>query len=138
VGRGRHIGSGAGDGRVASRFSRRSQGAEGARRRRPGAGADPASRRGRKRTIDQDPTLVPDLEKLIEPTTREDPESPLPWTCKSVRRLATELTDKGHRTSHRMVAALLPQLGRSSPTPGQAGPGKSRTVSVRESEKSSR
>jgi transposase len=73
--------------------------------RRPGG--------GRKRTIDQDPTLVTDLEKLIEPTTRGDPESPLRWTCKSVRRLATELTGQGHRTSHRMVAALLPQLGYS-------------------------
>jgi transposase len=73
--------------------------------RRPGG--------GRKRTIDQDPTLVTDLEKLIEPTTRGDPESPLRWTCKSVRRLATELTGQGHHTSHRMVAALLLQLGYS-------------------------
>jgi hypothetical protein len=73
--------------------------------RRPGA--------GRKRTIDQDPTLVADLEKLIEPVTRGDPQSPLRWTCKSVRRLAAELTRQGHRTSHRMVAALLPQLGYS-------------------------
>src|SRR2546425_2377389 len=73
--------------------------------RRPGG--------GRKRTIDQDPTLVADLEKLIEPTTRGDPQSPLRWTCKSVRRLATELTREGHRTSHRMVAALLQQLGYS-------------------------
>src|SRR6266446_5014320 len=73
--------------------------------RRPGG--------GRKRTIDQDPTLVRDLEQLIEPTTRGDPESPLRWTCKSVRRLATELTHQGHRTSHRMVAVLLRQQGYS-------------------------
>ncbi|HSF22522.1 MAG TPA: ISAzo13 family transposase [Burkholderiales bacterium] len=73
--------------------------------RRPGG--------GRKRRIDQDPTLMTDLEKLIEPTTRGDPESPLRWTCKSVRRLAAELTRQGHRTSHRMVAALLQQLGYS-------------------------
>ena len=51
-----------------------------------------------------------DLEKLIEPTARGDPESPLRWTCKSVRRLAAELTRQGHRTSHRMVAELLHQL----------------------------
>src|SRR5437867_6805236 len=73
--------------------------------RRPGG--------GRKRTIDQDPTLLTDLETLIEPTTRGDPESPLRWTCKSVRRLATELTRQGHRTSHRMVAVLLRQQGYS-------------------------
>src|SRR5881296_1268938 len=76
-----------------------------ARIRRPGG--------GRKRTIERDPTLVADLEKLIEPTTRGDPQSPLRWTCKSVRRLAAELTREGHRTSHRMVAALLQQLGYS-------------------------
>jgi hypothetical protein len=57
--------------------------------------------------------LVTDLEKLIEPTTRGDPQSPLRWTCKSVRRLAAELTRQGHRTSHRMVAALLQRLGYS-------------------------
>ncbi len=73
--------------------------------RRPGG--------GRKRTVDQDPTLVTDLERLIEPATRGDPQSPLRWTCKSVRRLAAELTRQGHRTSHRMVAALLQQLGYS-------------------------
>jgi DDE family transposase len=74
----------------------------GARIRRPGG--------GRKRTVEQDPTLIADLEKLIEPTARGDPESPLRWTCKSVRRLAAELTRQGHHTSHRMVAELLHQL----------------------------
>ena len=43
---------------------------------------------GRKKTIDKDPTLKNDLEQLVEPVTRGDPESPLRWTCKSVRRLA--------------------------------------------------
>ena len=46
--------------------------------RRPGAGRKPA--------ICKDPTLLADLEALVEPTTRGDPESPLRWTCKSVRR----------------------------------------------------
>ena len=55
------------------------------RMRRPGA--------GRKRTAAQDPTLLGDLETLVEPTTRGDPQSPLGWTCKSVRRLAIELHD---------------------------------------------
>jgi hypothetical protein len=48
-----------------------------------------------------------DLEKLVEPTTRGDPESPLRWTCKSVRRLAEELRGMGHRVSHTLVAELL-------------------------------
>jgi len=77
----------------------------GGRIRRPGG--------GRKRTVEQDATLLADLETMIEPTARGDPESPLRWTCKSVRRLAAELTRQGHRTSHRMVAELLHQLGYS-------------------------
>jgi transposase len=62
---------------------------------------------GRKRTVDEDPKLLLDLEKLIEPTTRGDPQAPLRWTCKSVRVLARELNRMGHKTSHRMVAELL-------------------------------
>jgi hypothetical protein len=45
--------------------------------------------------------------------TRGDPESPLRWTCKSVRKLAEELRNLGHATSHRLVAALLHELGYS-------------------------
>src|SRR3990172_1705300 len=47
---------------------------------------------GRPRTVDRDATLRSDLEALIEPTSRGDPESPLRWTCKSIRRLADYLT----------------------------------------------
>lgn len=68
---------------------------------------------GRKRTTAVDATLVTDLEALVEPTTRGDPESPLRWTCKSVRKLAAELRGMGHTTSHRMVAELLHTLGYS-------------------------
>lgn len=68
---------------------------------------------GRKRTVDQDPTLKQDLESLIEPVSRGDPESPLRWTCKSVRRLADELHRKGHKVSHKLVAELLHQMGYS-------------------------
>jgi transposase len=68
---------------------------------------------GRKKTIHKDPTLEKDLEMLIEPVTRGDPESSLRWTCKSVRKLAEELTRMGHTTSHRMVAELLKAMGYS-------------------------
>jgi Rhodopirellula transposase DDE domain len=73
--------------------------------RRPGG--------GRKRTVQTDRTLQDDLERLIDPVTRGDPESPLRWTCKSVRKLAEELRRLGHATSHRMVAELLHDLGYS-------------------------
>jgi len=65
---------------------------------------------GRKPTVEKDPALKAELEQLIEPVTRGDPESALRWTCKSVRRLAEELNRLGHRTSHRMVAALLHEM----------------------------
>jgi Rhodopirellula transposase DDE domain len=65
---------------------------------------------GRKRTSDTDPTLRADLERLVDPMTRGDPESPLRWTCKSVRKLAEELRQTGHRVSHRLVAELLHDL----------------------------
>ena len=78
---------------------------EGGRIRRPGG--------GRKRTVDRDPTLRRDLEALIEPVSLGDPESPLRWTTKSVRRLAVELGRTGHRVSYRIVAELLHELGYS-------------------------
>jgi hypothetical protein len=65
---------------------------------------------GRKRTVETDITLKVDLETLIEPVTRGDPESPLRWTCKSVRNLSDELNRMGHKTSHRMVAELLHEM----------------------------
>lgn len=73
--------------------------------RRPGG--------GRKKVAHQDTTLVYDLEQLVEPTTRGDPESPLRWTCKSVRRLAMELGVLGHRVCPQVVANLLHELGYS-------------------------
>ena len=82
----------------------------------PVSGASGAVRKpggGRKRTVEQDATLVRDLEALIEPLSRGDPESPLRWTCKSLRKLARELGHQGHRVSHRLVAELLHALGYS-------------------------
>jgi transposase len=73
--------------------------------RRPGG--------GRKRIAERDTAVVRDLEKLVEPVTRGDPESPLRWTCKSVRRLAEELNRQGHAISYPVVAELLRELGYS-------------------------
>ncbi len=68
---------------------------------------------GRKRVVEVDATLQSDLELLIEPVTRGDPESPLRWTCKSLRSLADELNTIGHKVSHTHVGKLLVQLGYS-------------------------
>jgi len=65
---------------------------------------------GRKRTVDKDSSLLEDLDGLVDPVTRGDPESPLRWTCKSVRRLAEELQHEGHAVSYQTVAELLHAL----------------------------
>ncbi len=68
---------------------------------------------GRKKTVTKDPRLVEDLEGLVEPLTRGDPESPLRWTCKSLRKLAEELARQGHQVSHQLVSEMLHELGYS-------------------------
>jgi transposase len=73
--------------------------------RRPGA--------GRKSATETDTTLQTDLELLVDPVTRGDPESPLRWTCKSLRILADELGAMGHKVSHTHVGKLLVKLGYS-------------------------
>ena len=68
---------------------------------------------GRPAIGQRDPTLRADLEALIEPTTRGDPESPLRWTTRSVRNLAAELQRQGHAVSHQTVSELLHEMGYS-------------------------
>lgn len=65
---------------------------------------------GRKKVTEKDPKLKADLERLLEATTRGDPESPLRWTCKSLRMLADELKAQGHKVSYPVVGNLLHDL----------------------------
>lgn len=60
-----------------------------------------------------DPTILQDLDSLVEPTAPGDPDSPLRWCCKSTRTLAFALQALDHRVSHTAVAELLHQLGYS-------------------------
>ena len=62
---------------------------------------------GRKKLESKDAPLLPDLLSLVDSTTRGDPESPLRWTCKSLRNLADELKARGHTVSHVVVGKLL-------------------------------
>jgi len=73
--------------------------------RRPGG--------GRKRLIETDTTLLSDLQGLVEPTTRGDPQAPLLWTSRSLRNLAEALRAMGHRIGHNVVADLLRKLNYS-------------------------
>ena len=68
---------------------------------------------GRKRISEHDASLLVALEELIAPVTRGHPESPLRWTCKSTRHLASALTEQGYTISHTTVAELLQNLGYS-------------------------
>jgi hypothetical protein len=74
---------------------------------------------GRKKLGAQDPALLTTLEALVDPDSRGDPMSPLRWTCKSTRQLATALTQAGHRVSHTVVAELLDQAGYSLQAPAK-------------------
>ena len=68
---------------------------------------------GRQALTDLDPTLLQDLERLVEAGRRGDPESLLVWTSKSVRHLAGALRDGGHVVHFTTVAKLLRLLGYS-------------------------
>src|SRR3954470_6572785 len=66
---------------------------------------------GRKPAVAADPDLMRDLKALVEAAARGDPEGPLRWTCKSLRRLADALQARGHRISRTLVGELLHGLG---------------------------
>jgi hypothetical protein len=73
--------------------------------RRPGA--------GRKPITVSDPTLLEELEAMIDCQTRGDPQSPLRWICKSTRAIAMQLGRKKHSVSHAKVAQILHDLNYS-------------------------
>ena len=68
---------------------------------------------GRKPLEVADPTLLAELDRLVSPTTRGDPESPLRWTVLSVRQIAKVLAEADHQVSYRWVANTLHTLGYS-------------------------
>ena len=82
--------------------------------RRPGG--------GRQSLSQKHPNLKKDLENLVEPTTRGDPQSPLRWTCKSTNNLSEALGEKGSNKTRqnqtdflRFMGCNLQVLGDKSP-----------------------
>jgi hypothetical protein len=69
------------------------------RARQVGGGSKPIEQR--------QPAVLAELQRLVDPTTRGDPMSPLRWTCKSTSHLAAELRRKGYRIGERTVARML-------------------------------
>ena len=66
---------------------------------------------GRKSRSDEQPGLAAALERLVEPDSHGDPQSPLRWTCKSTRALASALRADGFQVSYTKVGQLLKRSG---------------------------
>jgi transposase len=79
---------------------------------------------GRRRLAETDPGLVPALLGLVEDSSRGDPESPLVWTTKSVKKLSDELTAAGHSCSPQTVWRLLGEQGFSTQANAKVTEGK--------------
>lgn len=79
---------------------------------------------GRKKLIDQQQSLKQDLESLVDPYTRGDPESPLKWTTKSLRKLEAELKARSYNISYVTVKNLLKEMGYSLQSQAKVKEGK--------------
>ena len=79
---------------------------------------------GRPRAEVKDPTLLDDLDSLVDPESRGDPMCPLRWTCKSTEHLAAALIAMGHQVSADTVARLLKAMNYSLQAPAKENEGK--------------
>jgi hypothetical protein len=68
---------------------------------------------GRKKITQIYPNILTDLDRLVDPTSKGDPENPLRWTSKSTRKLSNQLSEKGYKIGHTSTGLLLRQLGYS-------------------------
>lgn len=68
---------------------------------------------GRKPLEYHQPELVDAIDRLVEPTERGDPQSPLRWTCKSLTNLQNELRSQGFGVGRTKISQILQSLGYS-------------------------
>jgi transposase len=68
---------------------------------------------GRPTLVSTNPDLIPDLQAIVEASTRGDPEGYVLWTCLSTRKIADILVSRGHSISHHKVGVILNELGYS-------------------------
>lgn len=80
---------------------------------------------GRKKAIYKMPEIKIELAKLIEPALRGEPDSPLMWTSKSLRKLSAELKSIGLNVSHNLVGEILNDEGFSLQANRKTDEGKS-------------
>jgi transposase len=79
----------------------------------PGSGRQRKRGGGRRAKEVVQPGLLKTLRRIVDSTTRGDPMSPLRWTCKSARAIASELAREGFEVSHTKVGELLHRQGYS-------------------------
>ena len=84
--------------------------------RRPGGGRRPLA--------EGDPGLVPALLALVRDSTRGDPQSPLVWTTKSVKKLAGEMTAAGRPCSPQTCWRALKAAGFAMQSNSRAAEGR--------------
>lgn len=68
---------------------------------------------GRKLVEEREPSIIEALDRLVEPSSRGEPECPLRWTCKSVNQLANALQGQGYAVCAMTVYTLLIAMGYS-------------------------
>ncbi|MDP7017510.1 MAG: ISAzo13 family transposase [Pirellulaceae bacterium] len=68
---------------------------------------------GRKPLESSQHDLIDAVDRLVEPTERGDPQSPLRWTCKSLSNLQRELVSQGYRVGRTKISNILRSLGYS-------------------------
>lgn len=66
---------------------------------------------GRKKLTERYPDILDSLDKLVEPTSKGDPENPLRWTSKSTRKLSEQLQSQGYTICSTSTGNLLQTLG---------------------------
>lgn len=80
---------------------------------------------GRKKATHKFPEIKIELAKLIEPALRGEPDSPLMWTSKSLRKLSSELKSIGLNVSHNLIGEILNEEGFSLQANRKTDEGKS-------------
>lgn len=64
---------------------------------------------GRKRLVEDQPEIVPAIEKIVDPNTRGDPMAPLKWSSKSLSKIREELEGQGWSVSAKTISRILYQ-----------------------------
>jgi transposase len=66
---------------------------------------------GRKKEVEKSPRLLEAIKEIVSPHTMGDPEKPLMWCSKSMRKIKEGLRGSGYEISHETVRQCLRGLG---------------------------